>query len=218
MVNDTLGGRRLGLPYCTLCVSMQAYYTDGLPSGVEPLTLRTSGLLIRSNTVMCDRNTHSVFDTFLGNTVSGPLHERGVQLKRASVVTTTWGAWNRDHPETTVRQERYALGRDPDFRSGRDANGPILPGGSVDPRLPVQADIVGVITASGTAVAFPKTEVLRALRRNEPVVFENAHLRLDGSGLRAVDESGQDQGSHEAFWFAWSQFDLGTQMWTRSRR
>ena len=30
MVNDTLGGRDLAIPYCTLCASAQAYYTDQL--------------------------------------------------------------------------------------------------------------------------------------------------------------------------------------------
>ncbi|MEO0915286.1 MAG: DUF3179 domain-containing (seleno)protein, partial [Pseudomonadota bacterium] len=34
MVNDTLGGRDLGIPYCTLCGAAQAYYTDNLPEGV----------------------------------------------------------------------------------------------------------------------------------------------------------------------------------------
>ncbi len=28
MVNDTLGGRRIGIPYCTLCGSAQAFFTD----------------------------------------------------------------------------------------------------------------------------------------------------------------------------------------------
>jgi len=31
MVNDTLGGRSLGIPYCTLCGAAQAYFTDQLP-------------------------------------------------------------------------------------------------------------------------------------------------------------------------------------------
>ena len=49
MVNDTLGGRSLGIPYCTLCGAAQAYYTDNLGDGIERPVLRTSGLLIRSN-------------------------------------------------------------------------------------------------------------------------------------------------------------------------
>jgi len=60
MVNDTLGGRRIGMPYCTLCGSAQAYFTDGVPEGIEVPVLRTSGLLSRSNKVMYDLNTSSV--------------------------------------------------------------------------------------------------------------------------------------------------------------
>ena len=33
MINDTLGGRDLGIPYCTLCGAAQAYFTDRLPKG-----------------------------------------------------------------------------------------------------------------------------------------------------------------------------------------
>ena len=33
MVNDTLGGRHLGIPYCTLCGAAQAYFTDQTASG-----------------------------------------------------------------------------------------------------------------------------------------------------------------------------------------
>ena len=46
MVNDTLGGRQLGIPYCTLCGAAQAYFTDQLPDGIDRPVLRTSGLLI----------------------------------------------------------------------------------------------------------------------------------------------------------------------------
>jgi len=57
MVNDTLGGRDLGIPYCTLCGAAQAFYTDNMPAGVQRPILRTSGLLTRSNKVMYDVNT-----------------------------------------------------------------------------------------------------------------------------------------------------------------
>lgn len=213
MVNDTLGGRDLGIPYCTLCGSAQAYFTDRLPEGVERPILRTSGLLIRSNKVMYDLNTYSVFDTFLGHAVTGPLADKNVKLEQASVVTTDWGRWKRDHPETTVLKERYALGRDPDFRNTRDADGPIFPIGDVDPRLPVHEDVIGAITASGTPVAFQRSKALVALRNGDEIAFENVRLKLDGGGIRAVDANGADLGSHQAFWFAWSQFHPKTALW-----
>ena len=213
MVNDTLGGRHLGIPYCTLCGAAQAYFTDQLPDGIERPILRTSGLLIRSNKVMYDVNTHSIFDTFLGKAVTGPLAEKGLKLEQASVITTEWGDWKDAHPETTVLVEALALGRDFDFRNGRDANGPIFPVGDVDPRLPVHDDIIGVVTVSGQPIAFQRSAAVVALQRGEEIGFEDVRLKLDGGGIRAVDSNGSDLGSHQAFWFAWSQFHPETALW-----
>jgi hypothetical protein len=162
---------------------------------------------------MYDVETFSVFDTFLGNAVTGPLAEKDLQLKQASVVTTDWGTWKEKHPETTVLLERYALGRDPDFRNGRDANGPIFPVGNVDPRLPVHEDIIGVITASGTPVAFQRSKAIVALTRGDEIAYENVRLQLEACGVKAIGNDGTDLGSHEAFWFAWSQFHPRTVLW-----
>ena len=214
MVNDTLGGRDLGIPYCTLCGSAQAYFTDNLPEGIERPILRTSGLLIRSNKVMYDITSFSVFDTFLGNAVTGPLAERGIQLEQATVITTEWGAWKEAHPDTTVLAEPLALGRDFDFRNNRDADGPIFPVGDVDPRLPVHEDIIGVVTASGKPVAFPRATAFIELQQGGEIAYENVRLRLEAGGIRAVDADGSDLGSHQAFWFAWSQFHPDTSLWT----
>lgn len=213
MVNDTLGGRDLGIPYCTLCGAAQAYFTDQLPEGIERPVLRTSGLLIRSNKVMYDINTYSVFDTFLGRAVTGPLAKKNLQLEQVSVVTTDWGTWKKAHPETTVLIEPLALGRDFDFRDGRDANGPIFPVGDVDPRLPVHEDIIGVVTASGKPVAFQRSKAVAALKRGDEIAYENVRLVLDAGGVRAVGADGSDLGSHQAFWFAWSQFHPKTDLW-----
>lgn len=215
MVNDTLGGRQLGIPYCTLCGAAQAYFTDDVPAGVERPVLRTSGLLIRSNKVMYDRNTWSIFDTFLGHAVTGPLADKGVKLEQATVITTDWGTWKKEHPETTVLVEELALGRDFDFRNNRDKNGPIFPVGDIDPRLPVHEDIIGVTTASGTPVAFQRSNAFLALQAGEEIAFENVRLELEAGGIRAVDADGSDLGSHQAFWFAWSQFHPNTELWTK---
>lgn len=214
MVNDTLGGRDLGIPYCTLCGAAQAYFTDRLPEGVERPILRTSGLLIRSNKVMYDLNTFSVFDTFLGKAVTGPLSKKNLQLKQATVITSDWGTWKTAHPETTVLAEYLSLGRDPDFRNTRDANGPIFPVGDVDPRLAVHEDIIGVITASGKSVAFQRNKAFVALNNGAEIGYENIQLKLDAGGIRAIDKDGSDLGSHQAFWFAWSQFHPQTLLWT----
>ncbi|MEM9436103.1 MAG: DUF3179 domain-containing (seleno)protein [Pseudomonadota bacterium] len=213
MVNDTLGGRDFAMPYCTLCGAAQAYFTDGLPPGVRRPTMRTSGLLSRSNKVMYDLETFSVFDTFKGRALTGPLHAKGVTLEPLTVITTTWADWKAQYPDTTVLSEELALGRDYNFRETRDAGGPIFPVGDVDPRLGVHEDIIGAITSAGTPIAFPRADALLALKAGQEVRFEDVVITLEAGGLRATRASGEDAGAHNAFWFAWSQFHPGTSLW-----
>lgn len=215
LVNDTLGGRRIGLPYCTLCGSAQAYFTDSADGGA--VVLRTSGLLSRSNKIMYDLATMSILDTFTGRALSGPLREAGVRLEQVTVVTSTWGAWKQAHPDTTIVARDGGIGRSypADPLRGRDDDGPIFPIGSVDPRLPVQEQVVGVVAADGTPFAFPADAARSALREGEAVELAGVRLELDGDGLRATDEAGEPLVSHQAFWFAWSQFHPGTAVWTR---
>ncbi len=212
MVNDTLGGRDFAMPYCTLCGAAQVWFTDDVPDGVERPVLRTSGLLSRSNKVMYDLNTFSIFDTFLGNAQTGPLSETGVQLNQHTVVTSTWADWKAENPNTDVLIEELALGRDFDFRNNRDADGPIFPIGDVDPRLPIQEDVLGIITDDGP-IAFHVASAVSALDRGETIEVDGIRILKSGSGIRAEDTDGNDLGAHQAFWFAWSQFHEDTALW-----
>ena len=216
MVNDTLGGRQIGMPYCTLCLSVQAYFTDQVP-GFKPL-LRTSGLLSRSNKFMYDRSTWSAIDTFTGRAISGPLHKAGVTLPQTTVVISTWGAWRKAYPRTTIVAEDGGIGRRYPLNplGGRDDNGPIFPVGDVDPRLPVHEAVLGVTAPDGKPLAFPRVAAQLALRDGEPVRLGGVEVRRDAGGLRAF--AGKTELiSHEAFWFAWSQFKPGTELWQRGR-
>jgi len=217
LVNDTLGGRRIGMPYCTLCASAQAYLTDAV--GDRDLVLRTSGLLSRSNKVMYELNSKSVFNTFNGRAVSGPLRQAGVSLEQITVVRSTWGAWKEAHPDTTIVAQDGGIGRTypKDPLGGRDDEGPIFPIGNVDPRLPVQEQVVGVVAADGTPLAFAAATARAALRAGETVELAGVRLELDGDGLRARLETGAEAVSHQAFWFAWSQFHPETKLWGPAR-
>lgn len=210
LVNLTVGGRRLGLPYCTLCGSAQAYVTG------DEVTLRTSGLLSRSNKVMYDLDTGSVFDTFTGRALSGPLRDDDVQLEQLSVVASTWGEWKQAHPDTSIVAQDGGIGRQypADPLQGRDDEGPIFPIGPADPRLPVQAPVLGVTVADGTPLAFPVEQARAALAAGRQVRLGDVELRADGGGLRAFLRGGEELPAHEAFWFAWSQFNPSTQLWT----
>ena len=214
MVNDTLGGRQIAIPYCTLCLSAQAYFTDDV-GDFRPL-LRTSGLLSRSNKFMYDITTFSAVDTFTGKAISGPLFDAGVRLNQTTVVTSTWAAWRAAHPNTTIIAEDGGIGRSYPRTPlrGRDNAGPIFPVGDVDPRLGVHDVVLGVVAADGTPVAFPVGATRLALEADEEVVLAGVALQLDAGGLRAFID-GAESPAHEAFWFAWSQFQPQTLLWER---
>lgn len=217
MVNGTLGGRRFAMPYCTLCLSAQAYLTDDVSPAVdlpaETYEFRTSGLLSRSNKVMYEFHTRSVFDTFTGVALSGPLLDAGVALEQVSVVTSTWGEWKDAHPDTTIVAEDGGIGRvyAEDPLDGRDDDGPIFPVGATDPRLGVQDRVLGVETADGRAIAFP---IIGLSTQDGPVEAGGVRVVPDAGGFRAETADGDPLVSHEAFWFAWSQFFPDTDLWT----
>ena len=216
MVNDTLGGRQIGMPYCTLCRSVQAYFTDR--AGTFKPLLRTSGLLSRSNKFMYDLRTFSAVDTFTGQAISGPLHRANVVLPQATVVISTWAAWRKAYPNTTILAEDGGVGRryPANPLRGRDDQGPIFPVGPVDARLGVHDVVLGVIAPDGKPLAFSRAAVQLALKAGESVRLGGVTVRADADGLRAFTGDTETP-SHEAFWFAWSQFRPGTQLWQRER-
>ncbi len=109
MFIDVIGGREYAGVYCTLCGALILYGTD---FNGEHHQLGTSGFLYRSNKLMYDKATQSLWSTTLGEPVVGPLVGQGIQLDRSFVVTTTWGEWRRRHPETQVLSLETGYQRD----------------------------------------------------------------------------------------------------------
>jgi len=99
MVKDRIGGRELAGVYCTLCGALVLY--DVTVEGVQH-ELGTSGFLYRSNKLMYDHATKSLWSTMTGSPVIGPLVGKGIELKPLYVVTTTWKEWRTRHPNTQV--------------------------------------------------------------------------------------------------------------------
>ncbi|MEM8670911.1 MAG: DUF3179 domain-containing protein [Planctomycetota bacterium] len=100
LVRDTVGDKTIAGVYCTLCGSMIAY--DPTDSSGTFHELGTSGFLYRSNKLMYDTETKSMWSTLQGKPVVGPLVGKEIKLDSLPVVTTTWGEWKKRHPETKV--------------------------------------------------------------------------------------------------------------------
>lgn len=99
MFVDEVGGLNVAGVYCTLCGTVILYNTTH--NGVNH-EIGTSGFLYRSNKLMYDKATQSLWNTLWGTPVLGPLTGKGIELEKMSVVTTTWGEWKRRNPGTTV--------------------------------------------------------------------------------------------------------------------
>lgn len=114
MLTDVVGGVEVAGVYCTLCGTVILYETR-----VDDITyqLGTSGFLYRSNKLMYDRKTQSLWSTLEGQPVIGPLVGQDIQLPYRSVVTTTWGEWKKRHPETKVLS--LDTGHRRDYREGK---------------------------------------------------------------------------------------------------
>ncbi len=99
MFVDRVGNIDVAGVYCTLCGAAIVYETvvDG-----RAHALGTSGFLYRSNKLMYDAATQSLWNTLEGRPVVGPLAGKDISLPTREVVTTTWGDWRRRHPRTTV--------------------------------------------------------------------------------------------------------------------
>ena len=111
MFNDVVGGVPVALAYCTLCGSGILYETLQ-PPRTEPLIFGSSGFLYRSNKLMYDRQTHSLWNQFTGRPVVGPLTGSGIKLMVRPVAITSWKNWLRRHPETMVLSLDTGYARD----------------------------------------------------------------------------------------------------------
>ena len=106
MANIEVGGVPISLAYCTLCGAAIAYDDRG-PDGVT-YNFGTSGFLYRSNKLMYDRNTRTLWNQFTGEPVLGELvgkldlEGNPLRLDLLPVVLSTYSDWLERHPDTVV--------------------------------------------------------------------------------------------------------------------
>lgn len=113
MFVDDFGDSRIAGVYCTLCGTVIAY--DMTHDSITH-NLGTSGFLYRSNKLMYDKATQSLWSTIEGKPVLGPLAGKGIELDIHPIVTTSWGEWKKSHPTTKVLS--INTGHDRDYAEG----------------------------------------------------------------------------------------------------
>ncbi|MGF1475658.1 MAG: DUF3179 domain-containing protein [Geminicoccaceae bacterium] len=196
MFNDVIGGVPVSLAYCTLCGAGILFDTS-VQGRDEPFVFGSSGFLYRSNKLMYDQETNSLWNQFTGKPVVGPLTDSGIELSILPVTITSWEAWLADHPDTTVIDVETGYRRDYGsgvaYREYFASPDLMFPAMLEDDALRVKDRIFGVRLPGG-AKAWPLEAFADSAVINDTVGFN--HLVLVGdastSTVRAY-ERGQDQ-------------------------
>jgi len=115
MFNEVIGGVPVALAYCTLCGAGILLETD-VTGREAPFIFSTTGFLYRSNKLMYDRQTESMWNQFTGRPVSGALRGSGIELAQRPVTIEPWGDWKARNPGTRVLS--LTTGHDRDYGSG----------------------------------------------------------------------------------------------------
>ena len=178
MFNDVIGGVPVALAYCTLCGSGILFETQ-VRGRTKPFVFGSSGFLYRSNKLMFDRETHSLWNQFTGKPVVGPLADSGIELNQRPVVITTWDRWQKSHPDSTVLS--LQTGHRRNYGSGivyQDyfASPDLMFPAAVDQSDHRQKDYVFAIRQFGAARAWPieafeKSPIINDAIANTPLVL-----------------------------------------------
>lgn len=170
MANDRVGGQPVVLSYCTLCGSAIAYATARAEGG--RLLFGSSGLLYRSNKLMYDEGTLSLWSNLTGEPVAGALAERGISLPMLPLTVTTWRDWKARHPNTTVvsRETGHRRNYAPGAAYGKYFDSPetMFPVWKRDGSLEAKAWVFA-LRAGGAARAYPLDLLMRERVVNDRV-------------------------------------------------
>jgi hypothetical protein len=153
IVNDVVGGVPVTVTFCPLCNSGIVF--ERVVDGVT-LDFGTSGKLYKSDLVMYDRQSHSLWAQMEGRAIVGA--RAGTRLKWFPANTLSFDEWRTIHPSGTVLSRDTGHSRNYGFNPYQSYDqldlGPFLFRGRLDPRRPPKERVVG-IKVGDIARAYP---------------------------------------------------------------
>jgi hypothetical protein len=204
LVNDTLGGEPVLVSYCPLCGTGIVF--DRRVGG-QVRSFGVSGLLYRSDLLLYDRETESLWSQIASEAVTGPSLGARLELLRSEMVP--WGAWKTRHPNTTVLSPETGHARD----YGRSPYGEYSRSEQVffptpmDRRYHPKMPTLGVRLLGGPARAYPAQEIVKAGGRVEDeLAGRRIVVRYDDVAQVFDADAPPDVEVIEAYWFAWAAF------------
>ena len=182
-------------------------------------TFGVSGRLYKSNVLLYDHQTESLWSQLLEKAVSGP--SAGNKLRKIPASRTSWKGWKKKHPETLVLSTETGYFRDysKDPYTGYYRAGTIwFPVGEVRKDLSPKERIMGLEIGNETR-AYP----LGQLQKRPGVTKDflggkTVHIEVSSEGEIVSVRSGEGEGIPHifAFWFAWQAFHPDTTVYRES--
>lgn len=217
IVNDAINGRRVLVTYCPLCLT--GFVFDPVVKG-ERVEFGTSGKLWKSNLVMYDRKTDSLWPQVLGEAVVGEM--TGAKLPVLPSDQVLYGNWKKAFPSGKVLSRDTGsvrfYGQSPygDYFSVTNLSLSLV--NPKDTRLPHEAFVFGIVI-NDKAKAYHTDAVKRAgevrdvfegteivLRHEKELDVVRMYKKLpDGSEERINPVSG--------FWFSWTAAHPDTELY-----
>ncbi|MBI3335149.1 MAG: DUF3179 domain-containing protein [Candidatus Portnoybacteria bacterium] len=217
IVNDRVNGERILVTYCPLCLT--GYIFDPVVQG-ERVGFGTSGKLWKSNLVMYDRKTDSLWSQILGEAIVGEM--TGTKLTVLPSDQVRYGSWKKLHSAGQVLSrdtgaERF-YGSNPygDYFSA--TNLALSLAKPTDTRLPNDAFVFGIVI-NGKAKAYHVDAIKKKGFLED--AFQDTTLVLqyekDLDAVRMFKK--KDDGTRErinpfsAFWFSWASVHPQTEVY-----
>ena len=204
LVNDTLGGSPILVSYCPLCGTAMVFDRR---VGERARTFGVSGLLYRSDLLLYDRDTQSLWSQILAEAVTGPALGQRLVLLRSRMMR--WREWRKLHPKTTVLSRETGhqrpYGRSPygDYGRSDELRFPA----PIDRRYHPKTPTLGLRVAGGPARAYPAIELVRAGGvAQERLAGRDVRVAYDAERETFSVDAPADVEIVEGFWFAWMAF------------
>ncbi len=203
IVNDTLGNLPVSITYCMLCGAPIAYRAG--TSAADRHVFGSSGLVYRSNKLLYDRKTRTLWSQFTGEAVLGSLAANRNTLARIPLQVTTWADWTRQYPQTTVLSDEteYAQHYRPSPRRSvyLASNEIMFPMGIRSDRLPAKEYVLG-LNVGNAAKAYPFEGVrdagivndsaggtpLAIIATQGPIIVDGVRFRRSTNGAFAREQ------------------------------
>ncbi|HEY2993237.1 MAG TPA: DUF3179 domain-containing protein [Methylomirabilota bacterium] len=153
IVNDVVGGVPVTVTFCPLCNSGIVF--ERVVNGAT-VDFGTSGKLYKSDLVMYDRQSHSLWAQMEGRAIVGT--HAGTRLTLIPANTISFEEWRASHPDGKVLSRdtghSRSYGVNPYQSYDQPQLGPFLFHGRPDPRRPPKERVVG-IKMGDAARAYP---------------------------------------------------------------